>query len=324
MRIQPALGQLIQLLPPSHPLREDSARLARIALAYRHTPGDPVLAERLERLGAIALAQELLDAPGGAELAQRIATDIAHTDATGAITLIPGDDTWPTALDDLTDTAPFVIWVRGNPQHLASADRITLVGGHEPTRYGRAIANDFAAGLATRSYAICTGTGTGTHQVIATAALAAGGTLIIALPGGIGSAAADVDETVLEQILDGHGCIISEYPPSEPATRLHGMNRNRLLAALTLATIALECGERSDAIQVAGHARVLGRFLGAVPGSVYSPAAGAHRLIRGFGAELVTHVDDVDELVRGVSETWRDLGSWSGKAPTSAVGRRVQ
>ncbi|MBD8519059.1 DNA-processing protein DprA [Plantibacter sp. CFBP 8804] len=194
--------------------------------------------------------------PDNAELAQLIATDIAHTDAAGAVTMIPGDDTWPTALDDLTDAAPFVIWARGNPQHLAAADRITLVGGHEPTRYGRAIANDFAAGLATRSYAICTGTGAGTHQVIATAALAAGGPLIIALPGGIGSAAADVDETVLEQILDGHGCIISEHPPSEPATRLRGMNRNRLLAALTSATIALECGERSDAVQVAGHARV--------------------------------------------------------------------
>jgi hypothetical protein len=79
------------------------------ARSARHIPGDPALAERLERLGAIALAQELLDAPDGAELAHLTATDIAHTDAVDAITLIPGDDTWPTALDDLTDAAPFVI-----------------------------------------------------------------------------------------------------------------------------------------------------------------------------------------------------------------------
>ena len=49
-----------------------------------------------------------------------------------------------------------------------------------------------------------------------------------------------------------------------------------------------------------GHAATLGRPVGAVPGPVTSAAsAGCHRLLREFGAECITSVDDVVEMAGG-------------------------
>ncbi|MBG6215220.1 putative Rossmann fold nucleotide-binding protein DprA/Smf involved in DNA uptake [Cryobacterium sp. CAN_C3] len=50
-------------------------------------------------------------------------------------------------------------------------------------------------------------------------------------------------------------------------------------------------------LNTAGHAAGLGRPAGAVPGLVTSAAStGCHRLIREFGATIVTNADDMAKL----------------------------
>lgn len=73
--------------------------------------------------------------------------------------------------------------------------------------------------------------------------------------------------------------------------------RNRLIAAGSNATLVVEAGWRSGSLNIAGHAAALGRPLGAVPGPVTSPSsAGCHRLIKEFGARIITDVTDAAEL----------------------------
>jgi DNA processing protein len=73
--------------------------------------------------------------------------------------------------------------------------------------------------------------------------------------------------------------------------------RNRLIAALSLATIVVEAGARSGSLNTAGHAASLGRPLGAVPGPVTSPASvGCHRLLREYDAVCVTDAAEAREL----------------------------
>ena len=76
--------------------------------------------------------------------------------------------------------------------------------------------------------------------------------------------------------------------------------RNRLIAAVSQATVVLEAGWRSGSLNTAGHARDLGRPIGAVPGPVTSAAsAGCHKLIREAHATLVTNADEMAALVTG-------------------------
>lgn len=60
----------------------------------------------------------------------------------------------------------------------------------------------------------------------------------------------------------------------------------------------VEAGSRSGALTTATAAVTLGRALGAVPGPVTSPSStGCHRLIREYGATLVTDASDILALV---------------------------
>ena len=86
----------------------------------------------------------------------------------------------------------------------------------------------------------------------------------------------------------------------ETATTLDAsfLQRNRLLAAATAATVVVEAGFRSGALNTAGHAIALGRPLGAVPGPITSPSSdGCHRLLAGPDARLITSVADIVDLV---------------------------
>lgn len=74
--------------------------------------------------------------------------------------------------------------------------------------------------------------------------------------------------------------------------------RNRILAALSAATIVTEAGNRSGSLSTAGHARDLGRSVGAVPGPITSSSsAGCNHLIREGEAKLVTTAAEALELL---------------------------
>jgi len=98
------------------------------------------------------------------------------------------------------------------------------------------------------------------------------------------------------------GLLVSEYPPGVRPARHRFLVRNRLVAALSGATVVVEAGLRSGAANTAAWARALGRVVCAVPGPVTSSAsAGCHALIRG-GAELVTRAEEIIEIVGRAGE----------------------
>jgi DNA processing protein len=94
--------------------------------------------------------------------------------------------------------------------------------------------------------------------------------------------------------------VVSELPCGSPPTKWRFLQRNRLIAAASQATIVLEAGWRSGSLNTAGHAASLGRPIGAMPGPVTSAAStGCHRLIREYAATLVTSAAEMAELVLG-------------------------
>ena len=78
---------------------------------------------------------------------------------------------------------------------------------------------------------------------------------------------------------------------------------------------------RSGTLNTAGHAAELGRSLGAVPGPVTSAASsGCHKLIREYGAALITNAREACELA-GLGdelEIFRDGPEASGDAGGTA------
>lgn len=215
----------------------------------------------------------------------------------GARLLVPADPEWPSGVGDLDVHAPIALWVRGRTDVLGALDRsIALVGARAATGYGEHVTAEASAGLVDRGYAIVSGAAYGIDGMAHRAALASSGTTVAFLAGGVDRFYPSGHDALLTRIVES-GAVISELPCGAPPTKWRFLQRNRLIAAASAATVVLEAGWRSGSLNTAGHASALGRPLGAVPGPVTSAAsAGCHKLIRDQLAMCVTNADEMAEL----------------------------
>lgn len=236
--------------------------------------------------------------------------DLATVRRFGGTLLTPESEAWPEALVDLQLGMPLCLWVRGeSPVDIAPVERVVaLVGSRDSTSYGASVTAEMAAGLVGRGYTIVSGGAYGIDAQAHRAALATAPE-DHALPT-LGVMACGVDryypagnEGLLREIAQ-RGLVISEVPPGSAATRWRFLQRNRLIAALSVVTVVVEARWRSGALNTAHHAAGLGRSVGAVPGSVRSAnSAGCHRLLRDGSAVCVTDAAEVAELAGPLSPT---------------------
>ena len=216
--------------------------------------------------------------------------------------VIPGDDEWPDAVDDLGVHAPLLLWVRGDATLLSSAQSVALVGARAATGYGEHVAGEFADALARGGAAVVSGGAYGIDGAAHRAALGAGGVTIAVMAGGVDRPYPAGHAHLLAQIART-GVVASELPLGVAPSRWRFLSRNRVIAAMTDATVVVEAGWRSGSLNTAGHAASLGRPLGAVPGPITSPASmGCHRLMREFDAACVTTPEEVRELAGWLDE----------------------
>ncbi|HEY9423295.1 MAG TPA: DNA-protecting protein DprA, partial [Microterricola sp.] len=216
----------------------------------------------------------------------------------------PGDAEWPLGVDDLGVHAPIALWWRGREKAMtAMARSLALVGARAATGYGEHVAMEASAGLVDRGFAIVSGAAYGIDGMVHRAALASGGVTVAFLAGGLDRFYPSGHDALLTRIVET-GAVISELPCGAAPTRWRFLQRNRLIATSSQATVVLEAGHRSGSLNTAGHAAAAGRPLGAVPGPVTSPAsAGCHRLLRDFDARCVTNALEMAELVDVFADT---------------------
>lgn len=223
---------------------------------------------------------------------------------------VPGDTDWPAGLNDLGIGAPFGLWIRSRNYaatiDLTTRPSVAIVGARAATSYGEHVALELAQSLSASGIIIVSGAAYGIDGAAHRAALATGGTTVAFLAGGVERAYPAGHLQLIDRIVQD-GAAISEVPPGSTPTKWRFLARNRLIAAVSQATVVVEAGYRSGSLNTAGHASALGRPLGAVPGPVTSAAsAGCHRLIREFGAACITNADDVRQLMGATAESQLD------------------
>ena len=210
--------------------------------------------------------------------------------------LIPEDPDWPIGLNDLGLHAPHGLWVRGNVQ-LLSTPSLAVVGARACSGYGSHVTAEFTSDACTAGYTIVSGAAYGVDAVAHRTALALGKPTVAVLAGGADRPYPAAHGELIERIAQD-GVVCSEMIPGSAPTRWRFLQRNRNIAALSQAVLVTEAGVRSGTLNTAGHGAELGRGLGAVPGAITSAAsAGCHRLIRDYGASLITNEADLLELL---------------------------
>jgi DNA processing protein len=258
--LDPALPAQALALRPWLALQRALCFRPELAASLLREHGDPVRALRAS--GAPAAA------PG--ELEAALAT-LARVRAVG---LPFTSSAYPPRLARHADPAPLLL-VQGDADALR-APGIAMVGSRAATRYGLALAREFAGALARAGLVVISGLARGIDAAAHAGALDAGGRTIAVQACG-------------PDLL---------YPPGTPPRREHFPLRNRLISGLAVALLVVEARERSGTLVTVGHAAAQGLDVFALPGPLGAPAcAGSNRLLRD-GAHVALEPEDVLGVLR--------------------------
>lgn len=275
------------------------------ALVAEHGPEDAAYAVRERRL------PPALEQPTQARRhLDTAAADLALLESLGGRLVTPDDDDWPAwrmlplaAAGTRDAVAPLALWVlgRASVQEL-TARSVAVVGTRAASGYGEHVTAELAHELAADGWTIVSGAAYGIDGAAHRAALAAGGATVAVLACGVDRCYPSGHGALLRQIACA-GLVISEYPPGTTPAKHRFLARNRLVAALSDATVVVEAGWRSGARSTATWARKLGPPVLAVPGPVTAlSSAGCHRMIRDGAASLVTSAAEVIEAAGRIGE----------------------
>ncbi|OIP75914.1 MAG: hypothetical protein AUK07_00665 [Parcubacteria group bacterium CG2_30_36_21] len=95
------------------------------------------------------------------------------------------------------------------------------------------------------------------------------------------------------KILENKGCLVSEYPPGSPGLKQNFPERNRIISGLSLGVLIVEAKFGSGALITANWAKIQGKKIFALPGSIHFPnSQGCHFLIK-QGAKLAENANDI-------------------------------
>ncbi len=284
-----------------------SERSALIDLAHAIEPGDARFGRLIDRVGAVdardRIANDSTGLPNGDGVRLRLlasrsdaADDRAHSLGARIITRV--DREWPRQFEDLGDEQPVALWVAGAADlRLLALRSLAIVGARACTAYGEETARSWAADLCSDGWSVVSGGAFGIDAAAHRGALAVGGVTVCVMAGGVDMPYPRAHDALIARIAD-EGLVLSESPPGESVRRQRFLSRNRLIAALSRATLVIEAAARSGTIATARAAAAMNRPVLAVPGPVTSAAsAGCHRMIREGTAILVDSAADVAELL---------------------------
>ena len=241
-----------------------------------------LLAEGVTKAQCTLLADKSLDR------AEKVLEDCAKD---GQFLLTMDDAAYPARLRNIYDP-PLLLYGKGSLPLFDEEVAVTVVGTRSCTPYGVKAASELGYELAKQGALLVSGMAKGIDGEALRGALRAGGFTAAVLGGGADVVYPATNRRLYEDIA-ATGVILSEYPPGTEPRGEHFPVRNRLLSALSVATLVVEAPERSGALITAATALEQGREVFAVPGPFDAPMSrGCNGLIR-EGAGLVCEAWDV-------------------------------
>ena len=215
----------------------------------------------------------------------------------GAIFITPVDSDWPVVLNDL-NSPPIGLVIKGKRNVLNDLDKsISIVGSRKPTSYGHQVAKTLAMQAVRRDLVVVSGGAYGIDTAAHIGALAAGGKTICVLAGGVNCLYPNDNKKLFDHISTS-GLLISEVMPNVASKPYRFLIRNRLIAALSKATVVVEAEFVSGSIRTARDAAEIFRPVFAIPGEVTSALSeGCHRLIAERIADIATNLDEILEII---------------------------
>ncbi|MBO7431872.1 MAG: DNA-processing protein DprA [Elusimicrobia bacterium] len=209
------------------------------------------------------------------------------------------DEDYPCRLKNIYDFPP-VLYIKGN-FNKDDDFSVSVVGSRRPTNYGAIVTEKFCKYFAQNSITTISGLAAGIDTLAHTSAINNSGRTVAVLGNGLLECYPAGNRKLQEEIAE-KGAVISEFPLKRAALPANFPRRNRIVAALSLATIVIEAAEKSGSLITAELACDYGKDVFAVPGPIFSKySQGPNSLIK-QGAFVALKPEDVTEQVELLNE----------------------
>jgi len=223
----------------------------------------------------------------------------------GAAVLTLEDESYPPLLRASSDP-PWLLYVWGEmrPEDVLA---IAVVGSRRATERGLLTARDIGRGLAASGFSIVSGLARGIDAAGHRGALDGGGRTIAVLGSGL-DRLYPVEHRRLAESIARSGAIVTEFPFGAAPLKRNFPERNRVIAALSWATVVVEAARDSGSLITADLAADEGRAVYAVPGPVGEPnAEGTNGLLRAGALACRGSSDVIEDLAPQIVEAARSI-----------------
>jgi DNA processing protein len=211
----------------------------------------------------------------------------------GATFIEPSDAGFPERLGAYSD-APRWLFAMGTPPDGPS---IGIVGSRACTSYGAELAEKYGRAAAQSGWIVVSGLARGVDAAAHKGALDVGGFCTAVFGSGIDVVYPRSNSGLHRRLLEGSGCVLSEFPPGTRPDAWRFPTRNRVIAGLSDVVLVVEASKRGGALITARIALDYGVPVYAVPGDIDRPtSAGTNRLIRD-GAFPIFGPDDLSTVL---------------------------
>ena len=202
------------------------------------------------------------------------------------------DSMFPDSLRHIHEP-PSVLYYKGNLS-LLQTDCIAIVGSRGCTRYGMEQAKKFAGTLSRAKFTIVSGLAEGVDTYAHLGALESKGNTIAVMAGGLNNIYPAINTNLSKRIVEQHGLLISENVPSFMPKSYSFVQRNRIIAGLSMGVFSPEMGLKSGAMHTINFALDEGKQVFVLPGNVSSSAsAGTNNLIKSLQGACVLEPQDI-------------------------------
>lgn len=167
------------------------------------------------------------------------------------------DKTYPYLLSQIYDP-PIVLYYKGKLDCL-NEKCIAVVGTRKMTDHGKAVCEQFTRGFVNFDLTIVSGLARGIDTQAHKTAIEANGQTAAVLGSGLNEIYPPENRELASRIINGHGCLISEFRPDYPSLPGNFPIRNRIISGLSLATLVVEAAKNSGSQITAKSALEQGR-----------------------------------------------------------------
>lgn len=173
------------------------------------------------------------------------------------------DDLFPARLRTIPDP-PAILYVKGDNRGLRMANTLAVVGTREPTDYGQRVSKKLASSAVESGFGIVSGLAHGCDTFAHEGCLDARGVGIAVLAHGLDKVYPAANKGLAKRLLDGGGCLVSEYPVGMTPLRTAFAERDRIQSGLSDGVLVIETDVKGGTMHTVNFSRQQQRILACI------------------------------------------------------------